>query len=266
MAIAAAFLAATLTELGHDVRRLAAPVDWAADIVITTISPTWRRLHAAAVEAGALERVVYWHHANGVPEPCGHTLAAPPSIPMHEGWPRHVVLPPSSWAVEDGGERTGRDVVVAGCGPAKGGHVALEVARLCPELSWYALRGRSSMVDQAPWRSLPNAEVADGIVAPEFFLARARVVLSPTRFDVHPLLLVEAAVRGIPVVCTDLPGTRAAAGPHAFYLPMTAPVEAWAEVVRCAMSSEPPKLELPPYRDVVARALEHMVGDRRAAA
>lgn len=264
MAIAAAFLAHTLAELGHDVRRADAITTGAADLIITTISHRWRHAVARAVEVGALERLVYWHHAGGVPDGYGRILAAPPAIEPQAGWSRHVVLPPSSWAAEEGGDCTGDAVLVAGAGPAKGGHVALAVARLCPDLKWYVLQGRSAPSDRAPWRDLPHAEVADGVIEPSRFLARARAVLAPTRFEVHPLILVEAAARGIPIVCTDIPATRAAAGECAVYVPMTAPTEEWEQALRAALERPAKRLRLRPYADVVRDAIGEM-GMRAAA-
>jgi hypothetical protein len=265
MAIAAAFFAETLGKLGHQVRHLDAPNGWSADLIVTTVQPTWRRTLAAASAAGALGRLVYWHHAGGVPEGNGCTLAAPPAIGSQPGWARQVVLPPSSWAAEAGGERTGAEILVAGAGPPKGGHVALEVARRCPDLRWYVLQGRSAPADRAPWAAIPGAELAQGVVEPASFLARARAVLSPTRFEVHPLLLVEAAVRGIPIVCTDLPGTRAAAGLGAIYVPVAAPAEEWVAALRSALTWQPPRLRLPPYAEVVRGALGVIAGWRAAA-
>lgn len=260
MAMAAEFLACTLRELGHEVRQLNAPDGWDADLVITTIQPRWRHTVAAAKAAGALDRLVYWHHAGGLPEGHGAILAAPPAIGPHAGWSRHVVLPPSSWAAEAGGECTGQEILVPGAGPAKGGHVALAVAKLCPDLRFYVLQGRSSHQDRAAWAALPNAEVARGIVPPGDFLSRARAVLAPTRFEVHPLLLVEAAVRGIPIVCTDLPATRAAAGDAAWYIPMTATSDVWAAAIGAALACPRPSLKLRPYAEVVRDALDEMTG------
>jgi len=259
MAIAAAFLACTLVELGHQVRTLTTPDGFNADLVITTVFPAWRRTAAAGKAEGATGRLVYWHHAGGVPDGYGCTLAAPPAVEPSSGWSRHVVLPPSSWAAEAGGECTGSEIVIAGAGPAKGGHVALAVARLCLGLRWYVLSGRSSAEDRNAWQAVPGAEVARGIVDPGEFLARARAVLAPTRFEVHPLLLVEAAVRGIPIVCTDMPATRCAAGDSAIYVPMSAPAEEWAEALREALAKPRPRLRLPRYVDVVKGALARMV-------
>jgi hypothetical protein len=285
MAIAASFLAWTLCELGHRVRgytqaatpwlhghmdwhrraALHAPDDFAADLVITTIHPVWRRTVAAARDADALHRLIYWHHHGGLPDGHGCMLAAPPVVTPETGWGRSVVLPPSSWAVETGGRRTGEEILVPGAGPAKGGHVAAAVARLCPDLRWYVLPGRCSGQDLEPWRALPHSEVAQGQVAPPMFLSRARAILSPTRFEIHPLTLVEAAVRGIPIVCSDLPATRAAAGDGAIYVPMTAPPEDWLAALREALRRPTPRLHLRPYTQVVAEALEQFTEQRLEA-
>jgi glycosyltransferase involved in cell wall biosynthesis len=264
MAQAAAFLAETLAELGHQVRRLQQPDGFGADLVISTIQPRWRHAVTAATAAGALERLVYWHHAGGLPDGQGCTLAAPPAIAPEPGWARHVVLPPSSWAAEAGGERTGGEILVAGAAIPKGGHVALEVARLCPDLRWYVLHGRSSQQDHAPWLAMPNAVVSEKVADPAQFLARARAVLAPTRFEVHPLLLVEAAVRGIPIVCTDMLATRCAAGGSAVYLRVTAPANEWAAALRQVLEQPLPRLRLRPYAEVVRDALVELQG--RAAA
>lgn len=268
MAIAASYFAHTLEQLGHQVRKLGEFPGDPGDLVVTTIQPTWKRTILRAQALGAVGRLVYWHHAGGVPNGRGGILAAPPSIPPQVGneWVRQVVLAPSSWAADEGGERTGSEILVAGAGVAKGGHVALQVARRCPDLSWYVLQGRSAPSDRAPWGALPHAEVAQGVVPPAQFLARARAVLAPTRFDVHPLLLVEAAVRGIPIVCTDLPATRAAAGDSAIYVPMGADPDHWEAALRDALATPLPRLRLRPYREVVAEVIAQLAGEGRAAA
>ena len=279
MAVACAFLAFTLAELGHEVRgyfgdkpapawghpriawrhnpALIMPDDWLADLVVSTSQPTWRRTAAAAAEADARGRLVYWHHHSDVPPGYDCLLAAPPVVEgTPDGFVRRAVLPPSSWAVEAGGPRGGEEVLVPGAGVAKGGHVARAVAWRCPDLGWYVLRGRCSGEDLLAWSSIPSATIAPGPMPPATFLGRARAVLAPTRFEVHPLTLVEAAVRGIPVVCSDLPGCRAALRSSARYVPPAAPAEAWQEALRAALGGRPRPLRLRPYRESVSRALE----------
>jgi len=277
MAVASSFLAFTLCQLGRAVRGVGltgAPPwshprmtwskpgdpDFAADLIITTIQPQWRRFAAAAVASGAAARTLYWHHHDELPPAEGCRRAAPPAFPEAE-----VCLPPSSWAVEAGGERMGDAVLVPGAGATKGGYIAAQAAFLCPDLRWFVLPCRHAPHDLLRWRELRNADIAAGPLPPEAFLARARAVLSPTRAEVHPLALVEAAVRGIPVVCTDLPGTRAALGSSAIYVPEDAPAREWAASLRRALASPTPRLRLPPYREVVAAALGQLCAERRAA-
>jgi hypothetical protein len=285
MAVATAFLAWTLCELGHDVHAYttAPPPAWAhrrlewrpranidkpdrfdADLVITTVSAVWRRSATAAAAAGALLRLVYWHHHGDPPDGMGGLLAAPPATRPTAGWSRAIMLPPSSWAVEDRGTRGGSEVLVPGIGRAKGGPVSLEVARTCTDLRFHVLPGRGGELDAAPWRALPHATVAAGLVPPPEFLARAAAVLSPTRAEVHPLALVEAAVRGIPIVCTDLPSTRAAAMGAATYLPWDAPSWKWVLALRDALVRPVEPIDLPPYALTVAAAIEQLAA-RRAA-
>lgn len=287
MAIAASFLAWTLCGLGHDVAGyqgtadpppwshermewrtripLYKPDDFAVDLTISACSPSWLRTAAAAREAAACERTVYWHHYAEAPNGGGCLLAAPPAVRRSEGWARAVVLPPSSWAADRPPAARdlicpGSAILVPGAGPAKGGHVALAVAQRCPDLAWHVLPGRCSPQDLEGWRALPSATIAPARVRPDEFLSRARLVLSPTRFEVHPLALLEAAVRGIPVVCSDLPGTRAATGGGARYVDAQAPVEIWEAAVREALAAARPEpLALPAYSVTVAAALGELL-------
>lgn len=277
MAIAASFLAWTLCEMGHDVRGFSAPSgsppwehprmrwmrvgaepEWTSDLIITTLQPQWRRFATAAFDADASDRLVYWHHYEQLPDAHGCAIAAPPAFPE-----ARICLPPSSWAAEAGGEVTGDAILVPGAGALKGGFRAAETARLCPELRWFVLPCRHAPHDLDRWAGL--GEVAPGPMAPRRFLARARAVLSPTRAEVHPLALVEAAVRGIPVVCSDLPGTRAALGESALYVDMDAPADVWAAALRQALAGGLPRLRLRPYAEVVADALHQLGALRRAA-
>lgn len=276
MAVAVSFLAWTLCELGHEVRcwsadgeapwqhRLAtwqvrpglvAPDDASADLIITTLQPTLHRLHMWGQSTGALERILYWHHCDAAPEVGGMLFAAPPAVIPPADAGRSILLPPASWASEEPGERTGAEVLVPGASVAKGGHVALEVARRRPDLRFLVLPGRCSMQDLAGWRQLAHAEVAAGHLPPRTFLARAAAVLSPTRFDVHPLVLVEAVAWGIPVVCSDLEGTRCAAGLGALYVDRAAPTDAWAGALRTVLEQPRPRLRQRPYAEVVQAAL-----------
>lgn len=291
MAIAAAFLAYTLAELGHDVRGYAGGaarptwshrnIEWRersplrtpdtfdADLVISTIQPQWRHLAQEAGRQGALARTFFWHHHGELPMGNGGQLlalnrAGASLRSMIGGWESVTILPPSSWAAAAGGEVGGDAILVPGAGAAKGGYIARAVAERCSDLRWYVLPGRHAQHDLQGWLAMRHAEVAPERIPPAAFLARVRAVLSPTRAEMHPLTLVEAAVRGIPLVCTDLPATRATLGESAIYVPLDAPTHAWALALRTALDNPPPRLLLAAYADVVDHALDQII-TRRAA-
>lgn len=284
MAIAASYLAWTLADLGHEVRcsipegsphpwehalvewvhclPIMGPPDWTADLVITTISPAWRRTVIAAQRARARGRLIYWHHHGPVPPGHGCILARVAPGEPAQGWAREIVLPPGSWALYegDGEEPTGSSIVVLGATRAKGGDVSLAVARQVTDRPWYVLPGRAGGRELPPWRALPHAVVAMPGLPPSIWLDRARVVLSPTRAETYGLAMAEAAVRGIPVVTSDLPGPRHALGDVASYLPAGAPVSEWVAALRAALEQEPRRLRLPIYADVVEAALLPLAG------
>jgi len=288
MSVAASYLAWTLAEMGRHIRCLIPAgkqrpwshdlVEWAelrpeptpkelrGELVITTIAPTWRRVVVAAQRAGCVERLVYWHHHGPIPPGYGCTLARVAPGPPASGWSRELVLPPASWALYEGGEPTGRAVVVPGLSHAKGGDVALAVARLMPDLPWYVLPGRASEQELGPWRKLPHATVALPGLPPAVWLAQARAVFSPTRAETYGLAMAEAAARGVPVVTSDLPGPRFALGDVVRSLPPNATPTEWAAALYAAMHQEPRRLQPQPYPDVVAGALATLPERPRPAA
>jgi len=276
MAVASARLAWTLAELGHQVacylpeterepwqhRRVdwrhrsptKGPDDWSASLTICTSQPTWPTLSALARKAGALDRLAFWHHYGPEPAGSGAILLRVAAGGPAKGWGRVVTLPPSSWAAESGGDRKGSLVVVPGAGSAKGSATALAVARSRPDLGWAVLAGRASEAELRPWRELGALVIPCG--SPQSaWLDLARAVLSPTRSETYGLCLVEAAVRGIPVVCSDLPGPRSALGDVGRYLPPDAPAWAWEKALQEAMAGPERRLTLPSYRATVRQAL-----------
>jgi hypothetical protein len=280
MSIGTSFFAQTLAEMGHHVRcylsegtpppwrhplvewrpraAFAAPDDWSADLVITTIAPAWRRTVIEAEKAGAKGRLIYWHRHGELSTIPGHgcilARVADTGEPA-QGWARQIILPSATWASSAGGERTGQAIVVPGLNRAKGGLTSLAVARILADVPWYVLPGRATDAEIAPWKRLGHVDVALQTVPPEQWLSRARVVLLPTEAETYGLAMVEAAVRGIPVVCSDLPGPRYALKDTATYLPLKAAPAEWAKAVRAALACAPRRLHLAPYRDVVAQAL-----------
>lgn len=278
MSIAVSYLAWTLAELGHTLRcylaegtpppwhhpqvtwiaraPLNVPDDWTAELVVTTINPAWRRIALDASRARATRRLIYWHHHGSIPPGYGCVLARVAPGEPAQGWSREILLPPSSWAASATGEQpSGRCIVVPGAGRGKGGEVALVVARAITDVPWFVLPGRAGEHELAPWRGLSHVVVAAPGLAPERWLAQARLVLSPSRAETYGLAMVEAAVRGIPVVTSDLPGPRWALGESATFLPMDAPAAAWIAAARDRLAQPSQSLVLPSYAERACLAL-----------
>ena len=234
--------------------------DWVgAGLAITSIAPAWRQTAISAQRAGASARLIYWHHHGPIPPGAGCVLArvapAAPGDKPTKGWAREIVLPPSSWALVAGGERAGASIVVPGASKSKGGPLALAVARRITDCPWYVLPGRANARDLAPWRELSHVAVAPPGLQPDVWLAQARLVLSPSQAETYGLAMAEAAVRGIPVVSSDLPGPRRALGGSALFVGLGAPVAAWVAAVRQGLADGLPRLSLPSYPEVVIQAL-----------
>lgn len=280
LAIAVSRFAFVLCELGHDVRvyvgestpapwhharatwiprvPLFEPEDFDADLIIATMQPAWRRTAIAAEKNGAQGRTVYWHHYGEPPPGLGCVLATPTPIAAPGDYVRSLVLPPSSWALESGGDRSGDAVLVPGAGLSKGGRRAFEVAEGFADLPWLVLPGRASPGDLAPWRQRQGATIAALQSLPETFLARARAVLSPTAAETYGLTLAEAAVRGIPVVCSDLPATRHVLAGVATLMAPGSDTAAWSQGLRDALAAPAKRLRLPPYAETVAAFVASM--------
>jgi glycosyltransferase involved in cell wall biosynthesis len=83
-------------------------------------------------------------------------------------------------------------------------------------------------LDRQPPRVREAAGLTDGAVAA--LLAGAQALLFPSLAEGFGLPLVEAAVQGTPVLCSDLPVCREVAGPGAVFLDPREP-ETWARAV-----------------------------------
>jgi len=297
MAQATAFLAWTLADLGHRVRchgerevaRWArpglswharpgspVPIDWQADLVISSTAASWRKLAVAAGDAGARSRVALWHHYGTPPSGYGCRLALPtPGEADAREWDRVVVLPPSTWALDQAASAQEAPppapdgvVLVPSAARVKGGHVALAVARLLPAVRFLVLAGRATVAEVADWRGLPNVEILEGVQIPSAYLDRAAAVISPTVAETYGLTVAEAAARGARVVCSNLPGPRHALGEGtgAIFLAQTAPIAQWADAIVLALRSPARPLRLRPYRETVAEAIEQLAAGAPAAA
>jgi glycosyltransferase involved in cell wall biosynthesis len=164
--------------------------------------------------------------------------------------PNGVVLPERAGPAADGGPH---GVLVPGrILPGKGAHLALDAFARLPA----AVRAGSELwiVGAATDRvfldrlrvqawGLPVRIVPD---APDMavWLARARVVLLPTRMDEgFGLVALEAQAHGVPVVAFDQPALREATGGHARFVP-SGDVPALRDALRALLVDAPARVAL----------------------
>ncbi len=85
--------------------------------------------------------------------------------------------------------------------------------------------------------------------------ARSAVMIHPTRREGWPGVIIEAAVSGLPVVCSDIPPNREVAGSLANVrlVSLDAPLTTWAEALARALDSRPSRDE----RVEIARQAQH---------
>ncbi len=129
--------------------------------------------------------------------------------------------------------------------PVYGGDLALEIAAACPRIpfvfqdSWDSRPHRAeAMSERIAARRLDNVQVRPFSADPVEVFGGARFLLVPYRERIasaRPRSVLEALSCGIPVVASDLPGLREAAGEAAIYVPPDAPVEAWRAALEGAL-------------------------------
>lgn len=105
-----------------------------------------------------------------------------------------------------------------------------------------------------------RADLDDGAVAA--LMVRARALLQPSRAEGFGLPAAEAAARGLPVLCLDLPATREVLGDYPVYLPPGAAYP-WAAAIRalCAAPAARVPLGLPGWDDHFGRLFERLGTD-----
>jgi glycosyltransferase involved in cell wall biosynthesis len=97
---------------------------------------------------------------------------------------------------------------------AKGSSVFWDLAAAYPDRRFIAVEGGYGSQDQR--EALPNVDVVEhGDL--DAVWAQTRILLVPSEHESYSMVAAEAGARGIPVVASDLPGIREAAGHGALY-------------------------------------------------
>jgi glycosyltransferase involved in cell wall biosynthesis len=107
----------------------------------------------------------------------------------------------------------------------KGISIFIELARLFPEIPFDALRGwGTTQEDEAALAALPNVTLLDSVADIEEFLRRGSVLLMPSLwYEGFGLIVMEAMLRGIPVISSDSGGLMEAKSGAGYVIPVRPP-------------------------------------------
>lgn len=107
----------------------------------------------------------------------------------------------------------------------KGISIFLELARVFPEIPFDALRGwGTTPEDEAALAALPNVTLLDSVADIAEFLGRGSVLLMPSLwYEGFGLIVMEAMLRGIPVISSDSGGLMEAKSGTGYVIPVRPP-------------------------------------------
>jgi glycosyltransferase involved in cell wall biosynthesis len=136
-------------------------------------------------------------------------------------------------------DRVERHVTFINPVPVKGVDLAIQVARLCPEIPFCFVRGwplRAGALRRlkSAVNELPNVFLRGSAADMRSVYRTTRLLLVPSQWEAETWGRVasEAQVSGIPVVASDRGGLPESVGPGGFILGHQQPAEEWADVVR----------------------------------
>ncbi len=142
---------------------------------------------------------------------------------------------------------------------AKGISIFLELARLFPEIPFDALRGwGTTPEDEAALAALPNVTLLENVRDIEEVLGRCSVLLMPSLwYEGFGLIVMEAMLRGIPVVSSDSGGLLEAKQGTGYVIPVR-PVEGYRMEFDAAHMPRPllPPQDIEPWAAALRRLLE----------
>jgi len=189
----------------------------------------------------------------------GHHMAA--YIRQHLGRDAAVIHPPiygdPPWRNLSDFSRK-RVLMINPCA-VKGISIFLELARRFPEIPFDALRGwGTTPEDEARMAALSNIALLDSVADIEEFLARGSVLLMPSLwYEGFGLIVMEAMLRGIPVIASDSGGLLEAKAGTGYVIPVRPP-EGYRMEFDAAHMPRPviPPQEIGPWEAALGKLLE----------
>lgn len=142
---------------------------------------------------------------------------------------------------------------------AKGISIFLELARVFPGVRFEALRGwGTTPEDEAMMAALPNVSLLENVADIEDVLRRCSVLLMPSLwYEGFGLIVMEAMLRGIPVISSDSGGLLEAKRGTRYIIPVR-PVQGYRMEFDAAHMPRPilPPQEIEPWVSALRRLLE----------
>ena len=142
---------------------------------------------------------------------------------------------------------------------AKGISIFLELARLFPQFRFEALRGwGTTPEDEAAMAALPNVTLLENVADIEDVLRRCSVLLMPSLwYEGFGLIVMEAMLRGIPVISSDSGGLLEAKRGTGYVIPVR-PVQGYRMEFDAAHMPRPilPPQDIAPWAQALRRLME----------
>lgn len=185
--------------------------DWCDVVIIHLVA-----IHEAVTIAKRFGKpIVHICHNNHVRPTAGnivyntHHLAQEMNLPLNS-----IVVHPPTKRVQPEQHYGAKYITLVNCNLNKGGKMLIDLARNMPRYNFLGIHGG---YDKDQMRQpLPNvmyrAYNADGVDYSD-----TRIVIVPSKAESWSLVAAEAMARGIPVICSDLPGLRENCGNAAIY-------------------------------------------------
>lgn len=185
----------------------------------------------------------------------GHHMAG--YIAQHLGREVRVIHPPiygpGPWP--DFGKPDGSILLVNPCA-VKGIRIFLALADRFPSLRFEALAGwGTTSADRAEMRRRPNIAVLETVPSIDDALSRARLLLAPSLwYEGFGLIVMEAMLRGLPVIASDSGGLQEAKHGTGYVVPVQ-PITRYQSAVDETGMPQPEELEqdLEPWADALRR-------------
>ena len=142
----------------------------------------------------------------------------------------HPIIEPDCYDTAGSRDR----VTVVGASADKGLALAIEIARLCPDIPFdvYQTWQQPDQTHSKQIEGLENIRITGAV--PEFgdVLARTRILLVPSRMETWCRAVTEAQVNGIPAVASDVGALPESVGTGGVLLPFDSGAMRWADAIR----------------------------------